>query len=193
MHKLSTELDLVTCCIGELCTLNRNGVPWPVVYGVGVNVKTGDIFPAQFSDKGPDLDIRIARTLTGGEQAGMLEVYDCAREELRIGPFTYEPMRAVDIWLQQSDDFLVQSLSSSPEVAPPLFVPHLRTTLKRIKDDPYPSVTLFHNNLPRYYRKDDSTGQWVRYHYKEEHSALSTPTNVMSSWPHLHSAPQTYY
>ena len=64
----------------------------------------------------------------------MLEVYDCSREELRIGPFSYEPMRAVDIWLQQGDDFLLQSLSSSPEVAPPLFVPNLRTTLRRIKD-----------------------------------------------------------
>ena len=71
LHKLTTELDLVTCCIGELCTLNRNGTPWPVVYGVGVNVKTGDIFPAQFTDKGPDLDIRIARTLTGGENTGV--------------------------------------------------------------------------------------------------------------------------
>ena len=29
---------------------------------------------------------------------------------------SYEPMRAVDIWLQQTDDFLLQSLSSCPEV-----------------------------------------------------------------------------
>ena len=57
----------------------------------------------------------------------MLEIYDCSREELRIGPFSYEPMRAVDIWLQQSDEFLLQSLSSSPDVAPPHFVPHLRS------------------------------------------------------------------
>lgn len=93
----------------------------------------------------------------------MLEVYDCTREELRIGPFSYEPMRSVDLLLQQSDDFLRQNLSTSPEVAPPLFVPHLRSTLKRIKDDPYPSVTLFHSNLPRFYRKDDISGQWLRY------------------------------
>ncbi len=149
------DLDLVTCCLGDLCTAHRNGIPWPVVYGAGVNVRTGEIFPAAFADKGPDLDIRCARTLTGGGGgdnnggAGLLEVYDCSREELRIGPFSYEPMRAVDIWLQQSDDFLLQALSTSPEVAPPHFVPHLRSTLKRIKDDPYPAVTLFHNNMPR--------------------------------------------
>ena len=71
LHKQRTDLDLITCCIGELCTLHRNGVPWPIVYGIGINVKTGDIFPAQFTDKGPDLDIRMARTLTGGDNVGV--------------------------------------------------------------------------------------------------------------------------
>ena len=71
LHKQRTDLDLITCCIGELCTLHRNGVPWPIVYGIGINVKSGDIFPAQFTDKGPDLDIRMARTLTGGDNVGV--------------------------------------------------------------------------------------------------------------------------
>ena len=81
----------------------------------------------------------------------LLEIYDCSREELRIGPFSYEPMRAVDFWLQQNDDFLL-NLSSAPDVAPPSFVQLVRSTLKRIKDDPYPAVTIFHTNSPRYYR-----------------------------------------
>ena len=46
-------------------------MPWPIVYGIGINVKSGDIFPAQFTDKGPDLDIRMARTLTGGDNVGV--------------------------------------------------------------------------------------------------------------------------
>ena len=114
----------------------------------------------------------------------LLEVYDCTREELRIGPFSYDPIRAVDLWLQQPDEFLIQNLSSVPEVgqnliwkntrysslrqprslqvAPPNFIPNTRSALKRIKDDPYPSVTVFHNNMPRYYKKDDVTGQWIR-------------------------------
>lgn len=64
-------MDLETCCIGDLCTLVRNGIAWPIIYGIGVNVKTGDIFPAQFTDKGPDMDIRYARTLTGGDNVGV--------------------------------------------------------------------------------------------------------------------------
>ena len=72
LHKNRTDLDLITCCIGDLSTLNRNGIAWPAIYGVGVNVKTGEIFPAQFTDKGPDLDIRNARTLTGGDRVGVI-------------------------------------------------------------------------------------------------------------------------
>jgi len=34
----------------------------------GVNVKTGELFPATFPDKGPDQALRSARHLTGGQQ-----------------------------------------------------------------------------------------------------------------------------
>ncbi len=71
LHKQRADLDLVTCCVGDLCTIHRNGIPWPVVYGAGVNVRTGEIFPATFTDRGPDLDIRNARTLTGGDSVGV--------------------------------------------------------------------------------------------------------------------------
>lgn len=36
-----------------------------MIYGVGVNIKTGEIFPATFPDKGPDQALRSARYLTG--------------------------------------------------------------------------------------------------------------------------------
>jgi len=189
LHRSRIELDLVTCCVGEVCTVHRNGTPWPVIYGAGVNVKTGDIFPAQFTDKGPDMDIRNARTLTGGENVGMLDVYDCAREEMRIGPFTYEPMRAVDIWLEQTDNFLLQSLSPSPAVTPnpDNFVCRLRATLKKIKEHPYPSVTLFPSNMPRSYRKDDVTGLWMN---KDDISSWQLPLtqnshHIIKGDPHL--------
>lgn len=37
----------------------------------GVNVKTGEIFPATFPDKGPELALRSARHLTGGQQVSL--------------------------------------------------------------------------------------------------------------------------
>lgn len=48
---------------------------------------------------------------------------------LRIGPFNYDPLRGVDLWLAQSDEFLLQHLSTSPEVEPPHFA--MRVNIKR--------------------------------------------------------------
>ena len=79
LHKQRVDLDLVTCCLGELCTVHRNGIPWPMIYGVGVHVKTGDIFTATFTERGPDLDIRNARTLTGGENVGVRITSDISK------------------------------------------------------------------------------------------------------------------
>lgn len=114
------EIDLTLACVGELNTTVRGGIHWPMVYGIGVNTKTGEIFPATFPDKGPDQALRSARYLTGVPQ--VLDVYDCNLGMLRIGPFNYEPLRGVDLWLEQSDEFILQHLSTSPEVEPPHFV-----------------------------------------------------------------------
>jgi protein N-terminal asparagine amidohydrolase len=84
-----------------------------------VNVKTGALFPATLPDKGPDLAIRLARTLTGSpDSAGLLDIYCPDREELRIGPLSYWPMRSVDMWLEQTDEFILHSLHPCPEVVP---------------------------------------------------------------------------
>lgn len=46
-----------------------------MIYGVGVNVKTGEIFPATFPDKGPDQALRCARYLTGVSQVSKYTNY----------------------------------------------------------------------------------------------------------------------
>lgn len=52
IHKQPVEVDLITACVGELNTIVRGDIPWPIAYGVGINMKTGEIFPATFPDKG---------------------------------------------------------------------------------------------------------------------------------------------
>ena len=204
LHKQRTALELVTCCVGELVTVRRNNAPFPILYGVGVNVKTGEMFQAQFQDKGPDMDLRMARLLTGKkESVGMIDIYACEREELRIGPFTYEPMRAVDIWLQQADDFILQNLHVCPEVAPQTFVHLLRQALKRIKQDPYPSVSIFGTNNPRVYRMDEISGHWVRVGKDPDNWGPPAVTSLpqqhnfkqepIPSWPPLPVQSQIYY
>lgn len=51
----------------------------------------------------------------------VLDIYDSSMSMLRIGPFNYDPLRGVDLWLAQSDEFLLKHLSTSPEVEPPHF------------------------------------------------------------------------
>merc|ERR1711935_245633 len=113
----------------------RDGASYQIISGVAVDGKTGELFLAKFPDKGPDMDLRIARTLCTGDSEskvpGMLNIYDSTRGHLVVGPFTYSPMRAVDIWLQQTDQFLLQSLSPCPEAVedPQAFVRRLRNSL----------------------------------------------------------------
>lgn len=148
------EIDLTQACVGELNTTMRGDLNWPIVYGVGVNTRSGEIFPATFPDKGPDIQLRYveinvlllhhnfhvflrnARQFTGGHN--VLDIYDSQLGMLRIGPFNYDPVRGVDLWLSQSDEFILQHLSTSPEVEPPHFVMQIRATLKYIQDNQFP-------------------------------------------------------
>lgn len=52
-------------------------------------------------------------------------MYDSSLGMLRIGPFNYDPLRGADLWLSQTDEFLLQHLSSSPDVEPPHFAPQV--------------------------------------------------------------------
>lgn len=74
--------------------------------------------------------------------AQMLDIYDANLGLLRIGPFNYEPLRGVDLWLQQTDEFIVQHLSPSPEVEAPNFAMKVSTNccsrpgiLKTVKEE----------------------------------------------------------
>lgn len=61
-----------------------------------------------------------------------MDIYDSNLGLLRIGPFNYEPLRGVDLWLEQSDEFILQHLSTSPEVEPPHFVMQVSINLLSI-------------------------------------------------------------
>ncbi|XP_075978527.1 N-terminal amidohydrolase 1 isoform X2 [Anticarsia gemmatalis] len=161
-HRLSVEIDLTLACCCELNTALGGGSAAPLVTGVGVDIRAGDLFPATFPDKGPELPLRGARTITSGPHSGqVLDIYDNTVGMLRIGPFNYEPLRGVDLWLEQSDDFILQHLSTTPAVEPPHFVHNIRVTLKFIQQHPFPAVTVFPDNRAHYYRRDEQTGCWV--------------------------------
>lgn len=67
----------------------------------------------------------------------MLDIYDNGVGMLRIGPFNYDPLRGVDLWLEQSDDFILQHLSTTPAVEPPHFVHNVSTYSKSFGNTRY--------------------------------------------------------
>ena len=58
-----TVFSLVVAVMGDLNTEYRGGLAWPRVYGGGVQLETGEVFSASFSDHGPDPDIRWGHCL----------------------------------------------------------------------------------------------------------------------------------
>lgn len=47
-HKHPMEIDLTQACIGEVNTILRDNTHWPIIYGIGANTKTGEIFPGEY-------------------------------------------------------------------------------------------------------------------------------------------------
>ncbi|NXY48241.1 NTAN1 amidohydrolase, partial [Ceuthmochares aereus] len=150
------DVHLVTFCVTELNDREEKDIHLPIIYGIAVNVKTAEIFPATFPEKGPDEDLRSAHILTG---ARLTNIYDAKMEQLHIGPYFWRPFPHVDFWLEQDDKQILQNLSTSPLAEPPHFVSHIRSTLTFLKEHPFPSRSLFPDRKPRIYKKNDE-GLW---------------------------------
>lgn len=159
IHKQPVEINLKLCCVGELNTTYRDEVRWPILYGVAVNVKTGDIFPATFTDREPDLLLRHARNFLSGIRK-VFDVYDFSSGFIQIEPFNYTPPKLLAMWLTLPDKELLQNFSTSPDVEPPYFCPTLRAMFKFIMDNPSPRSTLFQINKPRCYKRDETMRNW---------------------------------
>ena len=71
-QKQPLEFELTIACIADLNTVVRNGIHCPIIYGIGVNVKTGELFPATFPDKGPEQNLRTARNLSTSQQVSIM-------------------------------------------------------------------------------------------------------------------------
>ncbi|XP_017272382.1 protein N-terminal asparagine amidohydrolase [Kryptolebias marmoratus] len=156
-QKQNEEIHLETCCVTEMNDIVENGIHRPVIYGTGVNVKTGDVFPASFPHKGPAEELRSARTFTGGQMA---DIYDSSRGLVKLCPCKWSPNMDIAFWLSQNDDTILKYLSTSPKAEPPHFVQHIKSTIQFILAHPYPDG-LFPGGWPQLYRRNQS-GDWER-------------------------------
>lgn len=159
LRESSYDLHLETACITHFnTTYDDRHVPYPVIYGIACNIKTGEIFRATFPEKGPDLTVRSARHFTGGSDN--IVIYDYKSKHLVIGPFSYESLPNLDIYLSMPDKAILKYLSTSPEQEPETFVSSVRSSLMQIRDFPDPINSVFQRKSHRY-KKDIETGAWV--------------------------------
>ncbi|XP_070776511.1 protein N-terminal asparagine amidohydrolase isoform X2 [Enoplosus armatus] len=156
-QKQKEDIHLETCCITEINDIVVDGTHRPVVYGIGVNVKTGDLFPSSFPHKGPAEELRSARTFTGGQMA---DIYDSSRGLVKIGPCKWSPNLDIAFWLSQNDDTILKYLSTSPLAEPPHFVQHMKSTIQFLLEHPS-SDSLFPGGQPQLYRRTEG-GDWER-------------------------------
>uniref|UniRef100_A0A8C4SXG8 Protein N-terminal asparagine amidohydrolase n=1 Tax=Erpetoichthys calabaricus TaxID=27687 RepID=A0A8C4SXG8_ERPCA len=149
------DIHLLTCCITELNDSVVCGIHRPMVYGVGVNVKTGEIFPATFPHRGPEELLRSARTFTGGQ---MVNIYDSPGEQIRIGPYSWLSNKDISVWLEQDDQTILKHMSTSPLVEPPHFVTHMKATIQFLLENPR-AETLFPGGQSHVYKRS-AHGSW---------------------------------
>jgi len=148
---------LVVAVMGDVNTEYREGVAWPRVYGGGVHLTTGEVFCARFSYHGPDPDIRSL--LTQGVPT-LHNIYDSECDEMVLQYHRYNILRNPERWLQQTDQFILSHLSTSPLVEPPDFCDNIRKTFLRMISDPRPLETLFPGGRSRRYNREPTTGLW---------------------------------
>lgn len=156
-QKLKEDIHLETCCITEMNDHVIDEIHRPVLYGIGVNVKTGEVFPSLFPHKGPAEDLRSARTFTGGQMA---DIYDPRRGLVKIGPCDWSQNLDIAFWISQDDDTILKYLSTSPMAEPPHFVQHIKSTIQFLLEHP-DSDMLFPGGQPQFYHRTQE-GDWER-------------------------------
>lgn len=153
-HTHPEKVNVTIACVGDVNTTIKDGKYWPLLYGVGINVKTGELFPAVYIERGPDEGLRHARQLCS--KLRLMEVYNSATKMLKIGPFDYSPLDDTEMWLSLPDEVILHYMSTSPEVEPPHFVSQIRKALQCMLDHPSPTETIFKSNKPRCYVRDET-------------------------------------
>lgn len=155
-------IHLTSACITGFNDIIDEGLHKPRVYGVGVTIQDGNIFPATFQHKGPDEYIRHARSFSGCRK--MTEVYSSHYKEFRILPYEYvqDMTRHIPFFLAAPDEVILQNLSTSPHCEPPDFVANTKATLRHILSNPKPLKTVFPGGNCRVYKYQVGTDVWAR-------------------------------
>ncbi|ESO05173.1 hypothetical protein HELRODRAFT_99061 [Helobdella robusta] len=151
------ELHLMTYCVCDENDEVRDGIHFPIITGLAYNTRTRAIFPAEFTYKGPDNDIRSASGFALKQK--MLDIY--VNKCLVVGPFDWSVICNVNV--DELDEASIrQNFSTSPEQESKYFVEHIRSTFRILMDHPQSLNSLFKNGQARKYKWNASKLIWDR-------------------------------
>ena len=152
--KCNDNLNLKLAPCYTLNTTLVNTVKKPIIYGVVVEVVSGEISAALFKNKGPDLHLRHVKI---GSDLGVCSCYDFHKEHVQIPPFTYHPPYYIDQLLSLPDHVYLQYTSTSPQCEPDDFVETSKGTFRFMLENPDRKV--FENGVRSYVLT--SNGVWT--------------------------------
>ena len=154
---------------GDETTIKK--YPRPFIYGVAVNLESGEIFPAEFLNKYPDEDLRHVRlsfrqfeTYEEYESmSGMLyQDFDTQSGKFVIQPFNFVQSPDLPFIAKAGDKYILGNMSTSPNVEPRHFCSSIRSACRLVLDHPDPHKTIFQNGQPRSYAYSPNDKKWIR-------------------------------
>ncbi|CAG9857948.1 unnamed protein product [Phyllotreta striolata] len=156
-HEYPDGIHLTLACVGKVITIyDDKKVPKPIIYGIGIRVKSGEMFPATYPDKGPEQHLRSIRSIEALPSQRMVDIYDNESGFLKIQPFHYEPWAHRSCWSNRTDEALLQRYSTSPMAEPPDMAHNIRNMLKFIHE--HSARDVFKDNKPLLFRMH--SGLW---------------------------------
>jgi len=159
-HKLLVRFELKMMCVGTINTHHREGINWPIVYGVAATYQTDfEISPASFglNVRGPQIALRSARLFCDKEI--LYRAYNSKDGVFVIEPFTYRYPHHISQFLQKSDDYIRNNFSTSPAVEPPHFSKEMKQVFRFVTQHPFPMLSIFKSKLPMKFSLS-SFGEW---------------------------------
>ncbi|XP_032799012.2 protein N-terminal asparagine amidohydrolase [Daphnia magna] len=161
-NDLPVNFQLKSLCVNSVNTRTSNGINWPIIYGVAVDLQSDFIIsPAKFNlnVRGPCLSLRSSRFLSS--QCSLQRVYHTGEGIFRINPFSYRYHSQMVDWIHKSDDFILNNFSTSPAVEPEHFPQEMKQVFQFVVHNPFPLASVFKFNKSVKYVPSPQ-GQWLK-------------------------------
>lgn len=145
--------------VGEINTNFSKSYPSPILYGAGIELKTGHVFPAIFPDHGPDnvlRHVRLSHRERGeGDNDLLHSVYNHETGEFIIPSFKVRTLSPdYEFLTRVPDHVILQNFSTSPKVEPAYFSSEVRDSIKMVLAHPQIEKSIFREKRPKIYKRN---------------------------------------